>query len=144
MLTIEEARARVARGAAHLDSVRPGWFNQIDVGTLTLHDPCGCIVGQLCGGYYVEYIGLALRTAEEIRSGVPSAASLHGFDLTHGEAAPIRECDGLSVEAIRVETYKPLQDAWIEAIAARKFPAQEPTTARTDDAVTVGATVLEP
>lgn len=113
MLSMDEARARVARGAAHLDAVRPGWANRIDVGTLMLHDPCGCIVGQLVAtrcypvGLRVLGIGDSWRT---------------GFDLG-GETYPV-EIDDISAAVLA--DFHILQDAWIEAIAARVVPADVP------------------
>lgn len=105
MITNEEARARVARGAARLDVVRPGWFNRIDVGTLTLHDPCGCIVGQLashggsCATYGDEWIDLF---------------GDHGGE----EQGVFISYDG---EGSMRAAYQPLQDAWVEAIADRRL-----------------------
>ena len=113
MLTIQEARERVSRGAAHLDRVRPGWHERIDVGTLTLHDPCGCIVGQLCGTggqFRVGLKQLAMRSVAEARA--------LGFDLNEPGYQDFLECGGT-----RQQWYQPLQDAWIEAIAARLHPA---------------------
>jgi hypothetical protein len=97
---MDEARIRVARGAAHLDRVKPGWHERIDVGTLTLHDPCGCIVGQLCKGEYARG-QTVLQISHPIRG---------GFDLPMSFGVPVREF------------FRPLQDAWIEAIAARLRP----------------------
>jgi len=99
MLTNDEARARVARGAAHLDRVRPGWFNEIDEGTLSL-DHCGqCIVGQLCGDYYRDRKRLGFTELNVVEHGV-------ALDPAPGP---------LGVQ------WRPLQEAWIEAIADRRF-----------------------
>lgn len=117
MLTQEEARTRVARGAAHLDQVRPGWHDRIDVGTLTLHDSCGCIVGQLIPG------------------------TTYGPSFTDGVCALGLNCSddggddgwqrGVTLRMIEIMedafndnvAYRPLQDAWIEAIADRRLKA---------------------
>lgn len=119
MLTNEEARQRVANGAAHLDSARPGWEHRIDVGTLTLHDPCGCIVGQLCGGFDMRSIGL--RTGLQCRQANELADSAtYGFDLDASEM--------IKFVGTREQKYQPLQDAWIEAIADRRLRSAQPGT----------------
>lgn len=109
MLTIDEARSRVAKGAAHLDQTRPNWFNEIDPGTLTLSNPCGCIVGQLMAETTYGNFGRQARCLFPID--VADAASW-GIDIT------ARDTDG-AAPAIR--TFALLQDAWIEAIADRRL-----------------------
>lgn len=108
-MTQAEATARVMKGAAHLDLVRPNWFRQIDVGTLTLHDPCGCIVGQLAGNYFsLALCRLSISRADGYAM---------GFDITSKErnAHPSRwNCR---------EVYQPLQNAWVVAIADRLLAA---------------------
>jgi hypothetical protein len=105
MISQVDASARVARGAALLDVVRPGWFNRIDVGTLTLHDPCGCIVGQLaghrgsCDNYTDEWIDLFGA----------NGGDQHGVFVMYDGVGSVRAA------------YQTLQDAWIEAIADRRF-----------------------
>lgn len=120
MLRADEARLRVARGAAHLDRVRPGWHDRIDVGTLTLHDACGCVVGQLCGRNFRS--GL-------IALGVVTLSAAFGFSsLLEGDADKAewrRLLATLGPDAAMVTWYRPLQDAWIEAIAARRHPVKE-------------------
>ena len=123
-LTQDEARARVARGAAHLDQVRPGWHERIDVGTLTLWDPCGCIVGQLSGAQFPVGL-LALRVA-------------WGKSVEYGFEFPIWMPLMIPADArqqICREHYQPLQDAWIEAIAARTFPVSASPVAEARDEV---------
>jgi len=113
MISQDEARARVARGAAHLDQVRPGWFNEIDTGTLTLSRGCRCVVGQLNRGVFnVAAVGLPYFRL--------NADGTHDV-ITHGFALDIftTELDGGTREAC----YAPLQDAWIAAIADRRLAA---------------------
>lgn len=43
----DTVEARVARGAAWLDSVHPGWERRIDLASLDLADGCRCVLGQL-------------------------------------------------------------------------------------------------
>lgn len=109
MISMDEARARVARGAAHLDTVRPGWWTQIDDGVLKMCDSGRCIVGQLGRGDYSPYIDLKIS--------VDVGTVVYGF--LAGDGSP----DELLLE------YRILQDAWIEAIADRRLretPQPEP------------------
>lgn len=114
MISSEEARARVIRGAAHLDTVRPGWFNRIDTGTLTM--ACGgrCIVGQL------------ERRSERLFSFTAGCVALgfdaleapnFGVDLTPDEWWRYGRKTTKEFERV----WQPLQDAWIEAIADRRL-----------------------
>lgn len=101
MLSIEEARSRVAKGAAHLDRVRPGWFHRIDVGTLTMWDPCGCVVGQICGNFNAH-----LRQLLPNQDCVEFGLNLPWAWDSYSEPTP---------------EWTVLQDAWIEAIADRRL-----------------------
>lgn len=103
MLTKEEARARVAKGAAHLDQVRPGWAQQIDVGRLTMHACDRCIIGQLGQGKY--------KPCRDF--GVPSdeGTEPYGFYVSFNDG-------GGSIAGV-LRAYRLLQDAWIEAICDR-------------------------
>ncbi len=108
MLSQDEARARVARGAAHLDTVRPGWFNRIDVGTLTLDSHCNCVLAQCYSASY----GHAARIAGvdvDLMFMKPNSAPVLGF---HYEGDDL---DGIPL----------LQNAWIELIADRKLAAEQ-------------------
>lgn len=126
MITQAEANTRVARGAAYLDQVRPGWQDRIDVGTLTLHDPCGCIVGQLCPMKEplcrftrgLEALGMVYKPYGQ-------AATL-GLDLRMEE---------LSDQDPREQAFAPLQNAWIQEIAQRRFPVSEAAPSETRQAV---------
>lgn len=110
MLTMDDARARVARGAALLDAQRPGWAQRIDHGRLDLGNECHCILGQLESSYSSAIARLGLRA----RATGNDTTVAHGFDLCH--------IDGRHRFAL-------LQDAWIEAIADRLHPvAPEPET----------------
>lgn len=100
MLTLEEARGRVARGAGLLDTVAPGWAQAIDLGMLRL-DSCGsCILGQLFGDYIEAY-----RRIGVLRD---KGGAHYGFDVT------IEEFRGL-----RRIHYGTMTQAWLEAIADR-------------------------
>lgn len=106
MISHEEARTRVARGAAHLDVVRPGWFNDIDTGTLTLSSGCRCTLGQVFGDYHE---GLKAMGWCNYFNGVPDNAP----QRTHGFTIGIKPKES--------PEWMLLQDAWIEAIADRRL-----------------------
>lgn len=108
-MTSADARSRVARGAAHLDTVRPGWAGRIDTGTLTLHDPCGCIVGQLCRTGFLFLRGLVELGVDEF------SPDTLGFEIDD-ESADWHDLTS------KIKAYQPLQDAWLEAIADRLVP----------------------
>lgn len=115
-MTKDTAQERVSKGAAYLDQVRPGWAERIDTGTLTLHDPCGCIVGQLCqsgeDGFKRACQTLGLTDAQADDYGLNRNESDEWWEIC-------REDDAL------VRYYQPLQDAWLEQIADRLAPQVE-------------------
>lgn len=61
MSTVAE---RAERGAALLDERRPGWWREIDLGTLDIDSVCNCIAGQL-GGYAETLQALGLDDGAE-------------------------------------------------------------------------------
>lgn len=124
MLTRDEAQARVSRGAAHLDVVRPGWHNQIDDGKLTMQCGGQCIAGQLSTAY-----GNFGNDCESLGFSEAQAPS-YGMDLTPCEW---KDAEGLTGLAW-AEVWRPLADAWIEAIADRRL-SQGQATAPVIDAV---------
>lgn len=109
IISQDEARRRVAAGAAYLDRTLPGWHDRIDVGTLTLHEPCGCIMGQLA------HVGAVFSFNKGLRLlGIPLMdCARYGFDYTVIETVDQRP--------LHASDYQPLQDAWIEAIADRRL-----------------------
>lgn len=44
---MSEVTERVAAGAAWLDEVMPGWFNDIDLSTMKIKTTCNCVLAQL-------------------------------------------------------------------------------------------------
>lgn len=113
IISNEVARERVAQGAAFLDANHPGWHNRIDVGTLTLHNACGCIAGQLSNNSFFPESSRALGIKDR------STCVSHGFDLNYGEFSNLP-----ATKETRKASYQPLQDAWIEAIADRRLKEQ--------------------
>jgi hypothetical protein len=117
MLTKAEAEARVSKGAAHLDALFPKWAEYIRVNEFDLSAPCSCVLGQLHGDYReaVEDRDIIPRKWWETAVVAYASAEQMGFD------AP--SSDILAAE--RKHDYGLLQDAWVDAIAARKFPSSE-------------------
>lgn len=111
MLTIDEARERVAKGAALLDRERPGWAQQIDTGTLRMETSCFCVLGQLEGSFIDAVWN---RWGDDLQAGCRIAAG-YGF-----HAGTVRASD----DELLARYYRPLQDAWIAEIAARVVPAE--------------------
>ena len=107
-MTQSEARARVSKGALHLDQVRPGWAWQIDPGTLDLASQCFCVLGQL-HGFYAKGLSQIPLNDDGNRLGWA-----YGFDITAYDYLGITEAGA---------AYRMLQDCWIEEIANRLLPS---------------------
>lgn len=45
--TYDDLLIKVARGAAELDRLRPGWWDRVRIDRLHMSDTCRCIIGQL-------------------------------------------------------------------------------------------------
>ena len=101
MLTKAEASARVAKGAARLDERLPGWERRIDIGILSLGSCFDCIVGQLFKDESAWPFSYGIRALDMGVDGV-GAAEYGVADHNGGERA-----------------FDYLQDAWVDAIAAR-------------------------
>lgn len=113
MLTREDARARVAKGAAHLDGLFPQWHDHIKVNEFDLGDACRCVLGQLDGNFHE-----AVRNREIIaRPWYRSAAFAFDAAIAMGFDAP-----DAALTTERNADFALLQDAWIEVIEARRFP----------------------
>lgn len=109
MISPEEARARVGRGATHLDTVQPGWHDRIDIGILEMASCKRCIVGQLCHGFYRGLDMLVIDDPHDF------GFSLH-VDREVTYSGNLKRLN---------EEWQPLADAWIAAIADRKLQSQE-------------------
>lgn len=96
-MTVE---SRVARGAAWLDQVVPGWERKIDLSRLDLADSCQCILGQVVGvvkdinvpeeledlGYgYMSGYDAIMDTATNAGFKVGHWAHGHGFYVRGGD-----------------------------------------------------------
>jgi hypothetical protein len=105
---MQEARARVAKGAALLDAKRPGWFKKIDWRHLRIDSCESCVIGQLFNLAETGGIGF---TASLERLGVFNAA-VYGFGI-----------DGRLGDADSKQgSWRPLGRAWRQAITERLTP----------------------
>lgn len=105
MLTMDEARARVAKGAALLDERVPDWLERIDTSKLSLLSPCLCVIGQVFGNYYLNVRRFMGVDETEHQA--------HGFWLI---------VTNLTEKKLIDADYRVLQDAWLEAITERTLP----------------------
>jgi len=118
MLTIEEARTRVARGAARLDQYVPNWFDRIDEIELDMANPNCCIVGQVfketrhAVGPYI--IGLNELQFECPFLEIEDAMNVinHGFS--------IRTSDYGIDQIFGTDAWVILKKAWVDLIEERR------------------------
>lgn len=118
-LTVEEAKTRVADGARWLDIEWPHWYLHIDVNALDMGADCSCVLGQMTGSFNTARFkiwpeSLAQRAIGKLTGREPLGARLAvalGFDAPESLFELERESD-----------FKVLQDAWLDAIALRRFP----------------------
>lgn len=67
--------ARVAAGAALLDTLMPGWDRKVDPGSLDVMEYTKCILAQACGGYGTGLKLLKLNTTKAVQHGFHSVVS---------------------------------------------------------------------
>lgn len=116
MLTAQEAGIRVARGAALLDGVTPGWWSRIDPVELEIASCTECVLGQVFGNYSLGITALGMEQ-EPARS---AFVGDHAFGLRGGDTdwpANGHQYDVLSREIARA--FCLLRDAWLIEINAR-------------------------
>jgi hypothetical protein len=109
-MSMEAARAAVAKGAALLDEHDPGWWEVIDVDTLELARCDVCVLGQWASANFLEdetfpdgAYNVGLEQLE-----VEFSQRLYGFNA-----------EGLSASG-EGTTYRQLDEAWTEAILWRE------------------------
>lgn len=66
MITEEELKERVRRGAIYLDEVRPGWRDSIAPGELRMESCFTCVLGQVFG-HYAEGLSVMWDSLPEVR-----------------------------------------------------------------------------
>lgn len=116
-MTQDEARARVARGAARLDEkLGHGWAREIDIGKLCIADT-DCVLFQLGARRGVGYTKMATWI-----DGLGECADLGFF-------VPLNED-----HSIENPSWRLLQDEWIQQIADRVVPKGQPEPAPVEQA----------
>ena len=78
-----EYTTNAPKGAAYLDTVRPGWANEINLARFNINDTEDCVIGQLYGNY---------------REGRAELFGIEPDDYAPNQAASDRESYRLSVE----------------------------------------------
>ena len=111
-VSMEDARARAARGAAFLDGTDPGWHDRLSPDVLALSDGQACVLGQLHGDYRLGLFRSRLFDGSSARFSFVSPVDL-GF-----HARPHLDPDALGLD------YAFLTRAWIEEIDQRTAVAQ--------------------
>lgn len=111
-ITPEAARQRVARGAAYLDAVDPGWWQRLDAAVLELSCGQSCVLGQLHGGF-----AHGLSRAAVLNMGSAPRASLSPVSLGF-------LCVQDVAEVWQARDYALLNAAWQDEITRRRPPIQ--------------------
>lgn len=62
---VEVIKARVARGTARLDEVKPDWRGSVNVAWLDMVDPHRCVLGQAFGSYSYGLYALDIMAGGE-------------------------------------------------------------------------------
>lgn len=107
--TLQEARRRVALGAALLDEKAPGWRERIDLKRFWIAESCDCIVGQTFGrqasgtGDPFEYGLVELGLGEAIDE-QDSSDCEYGFNAGSGTTNDL------------YVSYGALQAAWVDLL----------------------------
>jgi hypothetical protein len=104
---------KVARGARWLDECKPGWWADVDVGSLDMDGSCSCVLGQVAGDYF------GLMSALH---GTDDWAIDHGFQLPSpgGLVHFVRLLAGHSAE----QDYRLLGEQWAAEIKRRQAHGQ--------------------
>lgn len=110
-MTPQEARERVARGAALLDEKYPGWADRINLERFDLGNACTCVLGQLEGFFW---------TGAQKLFGTPDRLNPENYiAISYGLWLP-----GSITHTLHAD-YAMLRDAWVEAIADRLIPSAQ-------------------
>ena len=111
-VTLEDARARAARGAAFLDGTDPGWHARVRPGALALADGQACVLGQLHGEFRLGLFRARLFDGSSARVSFVSPVDLGFYSRS--------ELD----EAAEALDYAFLTRAWREEVGRRQEPAR--------------------
>lgn len=108
LVSYENARARVQRGAEYLDEIDPTWYRDVEPTTLELASGGSCILGQLHGDFR-----LGLGRSQLINMSSAPRTSLS--PVTYGF-----KCRQNVPEEQQQRDYVLLNQAWREAIRERQ------------------------
>jgi hypothetical protein len=133
MVKEEQVRERVKKGAAHLDQVRSGWRNEINLEKLDMTSAFYCILGLLYGGIHEGCTDSGLISTES-PAYIPSplyweTVCDHGFGVKYNEVYTSDEVNAgekdWSFPSSRI-----LTKLWREEIESHKGgQSSEPATA---------------
>lgn len=91
----DSIQQRVAKGAAWLDTVRPGWRDSISLDKLDIASGCECVCGQTFGGYSIG--------TELLRGSVPyDTEGYYGIVVGHAFLHQFTDLAELNAEWRRV------------------------------------------
>jgi hypothetical protein len=111
---VETAAGRVARGAAFLDAVWPGWARNVDGDRLAMESCTECVLGQVRGDYHVAIDDLGHDGCED------TWAEDYGFRLTDQQRKTV---DGSVDPGVRAEgrrrMWDELADLWRAEVRRR-------------------------
>lgn len=110
MLTTAQAAEAASKGAAVLDAEKPAWADRIDCDRLDLDDYCGCILGQLYGGYGEGLDALGRGLPPQTKDINAAIAERNHWSIEHGFAWLPRDENGQEA----------LEDAWKAVLAERR------------------------
>lgn len=96
------APARVARGAAWLDEVAPGWERKLDFGKMEMRECSRCVLGQV----FSDMVGQLLPGSKHV--------ALDGFDV----ATCLPESAGRHFASLGFDLMTPVPTEWEELHAA--------------------------
>jgi hypothetical protein len=131
MLTMEDLMPRVDKGAAWLETKKPGWIDTVDLSRLALDDCARCILGQCFGDFCV------VSEANTAGGFIAPWASEHGFALHAADYEQLDAC-GKPFDI----GWNLLRECWVTVILSRRFAQEQSTASSTSavlDAESVGA-----
>lgn len=114
MLTLDEARARVAVGAARMDATGEAWREGLDADALRMDHSCLCIMGQWRGRYHEGRIYLQAEHENLFPNNRVMVECGFVLDPDDYEAHHQRLSE---VEADMDFDYRLLEQAWKELLA---------------------------
>lgn len=117
---------RVARGAAWLDQVRPGWRDAIVLDTLDLISPCDCVLGQVYAQVSVAGRSGYWYVMNEMAPFIDDCESFYGWPQARGFASI--EGHGQYLDSAQIKRWRDenlaLSTEWTRVIHSGRVPAE--------------------